>query len=295
MKIGLFLGCNMPAIRPDSEKGVRSSLKNLGIEIEELEGATCCPAFGTFWSVDENAALLVNAWNLAIAESKGVDLVVQCGGCYSSLKIGRFKLLNGKLDEINRILKKVGMKYTGKANVRHITEFLHNAVGIEKIKDSLKYSMEGLKAVVQVPCHVIRPSKIVGFDDPEDPKIMRNLVEALGAKSPKFSRWRQCCGGAGGFRRLNKVAAKKFLKTKLDAMKEEVDPDCIVVSCVTCLIWIDSVQAEMRKEELIDYEIPVFDYCQLLAICQGEDPKKVASISEIPRDEVVQKILESRI
>ena len=296
MKVGLFLGCNMPALRPDTEKGIRASLANVGVEIVELEGAACCPAYGTFWSVDEESALAINAWNLGIAESKGVDMIVECGSCYSSLRLGRHKLLKGKLNEINsKFLAKVGMKYEGRANVRHITDFMYNVVGIERIKESLKYSMEGLKAVVQIPCHVIRPSKILGFDDPENPYVMRELTEALGAESPTFSRWKQCCGGAGGYARHDRRAAMQFLKTKLDAMKEEVDPDCIVVSCITCLMWMDEAQEEMRKQGMIDYEIPVFDYNQLLAICQGEDPKKVARIAATPRDRVIDRILENRI
>jgi len=296
MKVGFFLGCNLPALRPDAEKAIRVSLQTLGVEVVDLEGASCCPAYGTFWSADEEAALAVGSWNYAIAEKAGVNMVVQCGSCYSTLKIGRHKLLNGKLEEINeKFLSKVGMKYEGKSDTKHITDFLFNDVGIERIKRSLKFSMKGLKAVVQVPCHVLRPSKILGFDDPENPRILKELTRALGAEVPTFTRDKQCCGGAGGYARRNKRAAMEFLKLKLDSMKEEVDPDCIVVSCITCLMWMDEAQEEMRKLGMIDYSIPVFDYCQLLAICQGHDPKKVARISATPRDEVIRKILENPV
>lgn len=95
-KYGLFLGCNMPALRPDVEKAIRVALPGVGIELVDIEGAACCPAFGTFYSVDEDAALAVNAWNLSLAEKAGVDIVVQCGSCYSTLRIGRHKILNGR-------------------------------------------------------------------------------------------------------------------------------------------------------------------------------------------------------
>ncbi len=296
MKIGLFLGCNMPALRPDVEKAIRASLSTLGVEIVELEGAACCPAYGTFWSADEEAALAISAWNHAIAEKAGVDMIAQCGTCYSSLRIGRHKLLNGRLDKINeKYLAKVGMKFEGKAVTRHITDFMFNAIGIEKIKKSLKYSMEGLTVVTHVPCHTIRPSEIVAFDDPENPKILKELTRALGADVQSFTREKQCCGGAGGYTKHDKKAALEFLRSKFDSMKEEVDPDCIVVSCITCLMWMDEAQEEMKKLGMIDYEIPVFDYNQLLAICQGHDPKKVARISKVSRDEVIRKILENKI
>lgn len=296
MKFCLFLGCNMPAIRPDVELGIRLSLKSLGVEVLDVEGAACCPAFGTFPSVDEDATLAINAWNLANAERKGADIVVQCGSCYSSLKLGRYKLLHGKLEEINqKYLSKAGLRYEGKSDVRHIIDVMHNVIGAEKIRNSLKFSMKGMKVVVQNPCHVLRPSKKVGFDDPENPVAFKNIVKALGAEVGNFSRQKQCCGGAGGFAKHDKTANLEFLKKKLDAMKDEVDPDCIAVSCITCLMHMDNAQAELRKLGMIDYEIPVFDYCQLLAICQGHDASKVARIATTPRDAVIKKILKNPI
>jgi len=51
MKYGFFLGCNMPAIRPDLERAVRLTMPELGVELVELEwhlpgfrrdGRSCC-------------------------------------------------------------------------------------------------------------------------------------------------------------------------------------------------------------------------------------------------------------
>ncbi len=294
-EFGLFLGCNMPAIRPDVEKAIRESLPAVGVKLLDIEGAACCPAFGTFYSVDEEAALAVNAWNLALAEKLGVDIVVQCGSCYSTLKIGRHKILNGWKEVIDRYLQKADLTYTGKTDVRHIIDVYRNVVGVEKIRESIKYSLDGMKAVVQNPCHVLRPSKIVGFDDPEKPTALKDITEALGAKVPYYEREKQCCGGSGGFAKRDKKANLEFTKKKFDSMKDEIDPDLIVVSCITCLLHLDSIQEEMRKQGMIDYKIPVFDYSQILAICLGKDPDKVARLSVTPRDELIGRVLDNRI
>jgi len=37
MKYGFFLGCNMPAIRPDLERAVRLTMPELGVELVELD------------------------------------------------------------------------------------------------------------------------------------------------------------------------------------------------------------------------------------------------------------------
>ncbi|MCP4646409.1 MAG: heterodisulfide reductase, partial [bacterium] len=86
MKYGLFLGCNMPTIRPDAERGIRLSLEKLGVDLVECEGYACCPGYGTFPASDEYASLAVSGRNLAIAEATGVDIAVQCGSCYSVLR-----------------------------------------------------------------------------------------------------------------------------------------------------------------------------------------------------------------
>ncbi|MCP4647986.1 MAG: heterodisulfide reductase, partial [bacterium] len=86
MKYGLFLGCNMPTIRPDAERAIRISLEKLGVELVECEGYSCCPGYGTFPASDEFASLAVSGRNLAIAEATGVDIAVQCGSCYSVMR-----------------------------------------------------------------------------------------------------------------------------------------------------------------------------------------------------------------
>jgi heterodisulfide reductase subunit B len=293
MRFGLFLGCNMPAIRPDVEKAIRSALPAVGVEVVDIEGSACCPAFGTFYSVDEDSALAVNGWNLALAEKLGVDIVVQCGSCYSTLKLGRHKILNGRKEDVNKYLAKVGLRYDGRIDVRHIIDVYRNVVGLDRIRNSLKYSLEDMKVVVQNPCHVLRPSKILGFDDPENPSALKEITEALGAEVPYYERYKQCCGGSGGFSKRDKKANLEFTKKKFDSMKEEVDPDLIVVSCITCLLHLDGVQEEMRNRGMIDYKIPVFDFSQILAICQGKDPDKVARLCITPRDEVIKRILEN--
>jgi len=39
------------------------------------------------------------------------------------------------------------------------------------------------------------------------------------------------------------------------------------------------------------YQIPVFDYNQLLALCLGFDQKQVASICNVPRDSVISRLV----
>lgn len=294
MRYGLFLGCNVPAVRPDVERAIRLTMPRLGAELVDLEGSVCCPAFGSFPSADETASLAVSAWNFSIAEEKGVELVTECGSCYSSLRIARKKLLEDgeKREAVDRLLGKAGKVFRGTVVVRHLIDVLFNDIGPERIRGSLAFPLEGFNATVQYPCHTLYPSEIVGFDSPSGrPHMLHDLVEALGARVQTYSRELQCCGGAGGFVKGSFAGASEFAFKKLRAMKRETEAEMIVVSCITCLEHLDRMQNELgRKEGDYGGPIPVFDYNQLLAVCMGFDPAEVASISTTPRDGVIAKI-----
>jgi heterodisulfide reductase subunit B2 len=292
MAYGLFLGCNMPAIRPDVERAIRLTMPALGVELHDLEGYVCCPAFGTFPSLDEEAYLAVSAWNLSIAEAKGVDLIVECGSCYSSLCNGK-RTLDKHVDQRERAnahLAGAGKSYQGKVSPRHITDVLHNVVGVERIRSAVKHPLDGMRAIVQYPCHTLFPSKVVGFEDNAvRPHGLADLVEALGASVEHFSLEYQCCGGAGGFHGASKAEANQFARQKLDAIKAETKADFIVVSCITCLMHLDNVQKELSTAETT-YDLPVLDYNQLLALTMGFPADEVAAISSVSREPLVRRI-----
>ncbi|HOD18583.1 MAG TPA: CoB--CoM heterodisulfide reductase iron-sulfur subunit B family protein [Candidatus Fermentibacter daniensis] len=294
MKYGLFLGCNVPAVRPDVERAIRLSMPRLGAEMLDLEGSACCPAFGSFPSADEIASLAVSAWNFSIAEELGVPMVTECGSCYSSLRMALEKLReNGGLREkVQGLLReKAGREFRGTASVRHIIDVLHNDMGTDRIRASIDRPVTGMSAVVQYPCHTLFPSEVVGFEESSGrPRMLRGLVEALGIEVRPYSRELQCCGGAGGFVKGSFAGASEFAFRKLRAIKAETDADLIVVSCITCLEHLDRMQAELAKKDPSFVPLPVFDYNQLLAVCMGFDPAEVASISTIPREAVVERI-----
>ena len=294
MEFCLFLGCNTPAIRPDVERAIRASMPVLGIDLVDADNYVCCPAFGAFPSTDDESWLATSGWNLSIAEEKGCDIMVQCGSCYSSLRMGRDHIMRhaDKRTRVNTLLEPTGRVVAGKSKVRHVSEVLFKEVGPETIAKHITKRLDGLHGVVQYPCHTLLPSEVVGFEESaRAPKGMRQLVEALGATVDSYSRELQCCGGAGGFMKSTPEQAIEFAQSKFDAILEETKAEFIAVSCITCLMHMENVQNTLNKrvgEER--YKIPVFDYNQLLALCLGFDPKQVASICNVPRESVINRL-----
>jgi len=294
-KYGLFIGCNISFNRPDVEQSMRKALPALGIELVELEGQSCCPTWGTLPSVDVVGWCAIAARNLSIAESKGVDAVTACNSCYGSLNEARYKMLHDPeiFNKVNELLAKVGRKYEGKAKCRHVAWVLYTDVGPKKIKESLKYTLDGLTVAVQPGCHFLWPSKVYPDkeENPFNPKVLRELCKALGADAPYYSRLIDCCG-MGALRSTDLEKSLILVERKLKAIKEELDADMIVTTCSSCLIQLDDAQERLRKAGKIDFSIPVFHYVQILAICLGFDPKQVAGICVTPRDEIINRILE---
>jgi heterodisulfide reductase subunit B len=54
-------------------------------------------------------------------------------------------------------------------------------------------------------------------------------------------------------------------------------------------MFLDNVQKELSHGNG-EYDIPVFDYNQILALCMGFDAKQVAPICTVPRDKIISRI-----
>ncbi len=296
MKYGLFLGCNISFNRPDVEAAIRSVSPLLGVELDDLNGQSCCPTWGTVPSVDTIAWCAVGARNLALGEEKGIDLVTACNTCYSSLSEARYKMLNDAetMREVNEILKKIGKEYKGKSKCRHVAWVLYRDVGLDRIKKAAKYELDDIVIAVQPGCHFLWPSKVLPDreEDPFNPVVLRELCKVLGADVRPYTRMIDCCG-AGALKSTNQEKSYKLAKMKLECIRKETDADLIVTTCSSCLIQLDEAQEMLRKRGEIDFSIPVLHYVQLLALCMGFDPERVAGICVTPRDEIISKIVES--
>ena len=135
MEIAYFLGCIMNNRYPGIEKATRVLFDKLGIELKDMEGASCCPAPGVFGSFDKTTWAAIAARNITIAEEMGADIMTECNGCFGSLFETNHPL---KEDEemkakITEILKETGREYTGEINVRHLASILYNDFGFDNL------------------------------------------------------------------------------------------------------------------------------------------------------------------
>jgi heterodisulfide reductase subunit B len=270
-RFAFFPGCLIPARYPAMEFAIRHTLPKLGIEIVDLEGASCCPDPIYFKSKDKIAWLSVAARNLSLAEEKGLDIFTNCSGCTATLSEAVHLLHDESLRaRVNERLGRIGREYRGTTRVRHIVTLLRDVVGYENIRSTVERPLDGLTAAIHYGCHLLKPSKIMQVDDPNNPTVMEHLIEALGATPVRHRNWYLCCGKACQSSELPANMMRDLLSTVRD---EEADLLCMI--CPTCFGQFDHGQMQVARKFEEDFHTPPIYYFQLLAFAQGVPYEKL--------------------
>ena len=247
------------------EFAIRETLPKLGIEIVDLDGASCCPDPIYFKSKDKLDWLTVAARNLTLAEDKGLDLYTNCSGCTATLSESFHLLQDDELrTKVNRRLKRIGREYRGTSRVRHIATVVRDEVGYDAIRETVVRPLEGLKVAIHYGCHLLKPSRIMKVDNPDNPDVMENLVAALGATPVRHRNWYLCCGKACQTVDLPATMMRDLLTTV-----HEENADVLGMICPTCFGQFDHGQMKVGKQFGEDFGTPPIYYFQLLAFAQG--------------------------
>ena len=187
MKYAFFQGCNIPVRIEQYADSTEAVLQVFGIELEKIPEFNCCGY--PVRNVDEKAYILPSVRNMAIAEKAGLDILVICNCCFASLQKARNVLEKDSSlkEEINTLLAKEGLAYTGKTVIRHYLTVLHE-IGSETIKKKLVNTCKDLKLSVIHGCHVLRPREITRFDDSFVPTNNRRPRRCDRGNKPRLAR-----------------------------------------------------------------------------------------------------------
>jgi heterodisulfide reductase subunit B len=285
----LFLGCTIPARQPSYELSARKALSKLGIELVDLANMTCCGP-PPVESIDLEASLSAAAYNISLAEEADLDIVTLCAGCFQSLGKANAMLKADKhlKARINSNLSHAGKEFEGNKEVRHYIQVLLDDVGVEQIRKSVSKPLSNLKVAAFYGCHVLRPSNLLKFDDPERPHILDDLIEALQAKSIEYREKLKCCGGL--LRGFSDELALDIARDKL-VNTSKAGADCIATICPFCFVALDIGQVQLRSKQKEIYDMPVLHYSELLALALEIDPKELAlETHKIKVDKIIDKL-----
>ena len=270
----LFLGCVIPYRIPSYEISARLVLKRLGVKLVEMPEFNCCGL--PIDSVEHDALMVLAARNLCLAEREGLDILTLCPGCAGTLrKVNKSLAEDKKLREhINAILKEVGMEVKGcNIRVRHLIQALIEDVGLDKIKEAVVRPLDGLRVAEHNGCHVLRPTNYIGFDDPENPVLLKKLIEATGAECLDYMYETDCCGAP--IIGVDDTIPLYLAGNKLSNI-QAVKAEALITVCPFCHMMFDINQPRIEKLLSKKFGIPVLHYPQLLGLAMGFTPKELA-------------------
>lgn len=268
-----FLGCAIPYRVSSYEISARKVLAKLGVELVEMPEFNCCGL--PFDPVSHETMLVLAAKNLALAEQQKLDILTLCPGCAGTLKKVNKALKEDKAlrEQINGHLKEAGLEFKGTINAKHLLQVLKEDVGYDKVKAAVVKPLTNLKVAEHNGCHILRPKQFIGFDDPEDPQTLKELVEATGATCLDYMDKTECCGAPSVG--INDKIALQLARDKLNHVKM-VEAQALITICPFCHIMYDTNELRIEKMFSETYGIPIIHYPQLLGLALGLPPEELA-------------------
>ncbi|MEM2272916.1 MAG: CoB--CoM heterodisulfide reductase iron-sulfur subunit B family protein [Candidatus Bathyarchaeia archaeon] len=268
----IYLGCAIPYRVSSYEVSARKVLDRLGVELIEMPEFNCCGL--PLEPVSHELTLILSARNLAVAEQNGLNILTLCPGCAGTLKKTNKILKENKAlkEEVNKHLKEDGLEFKGGIEVKHVSQVLIEDVGLDNIKKMVVRPLKNIRVAGHSGCHLSRPKKYIEFEDPEDPKTLKMLVNVTGAKPVEYRGETECCGST--IAAIDDKISLFLIREKLLHVKE-VGADALITICPACHIMYDANQ--MRAEKMFGekYDIPVLHYTQLLGLAMGMQPEEL--------------------
>jgi len=273
LKYLLFLGCAIPYRVLSYEISARKVAEKLGIKLVEMPDYNCCGL--PLDPVNHDIMLTLAARNLCIAEQQGLNIMTLCPGCAGTLrKVNKMLKEDKNLREmVNSHLKDIGIEFKGTIEVKHLMQVLAEDVGLERIKETIQRPLIKLNVAEHNGCHIVRPQKHIGFDDPENPKILQSLVEVTGAKCLDYMDETECCGAP--VIGVNEKIPLSLARDKLSHVKA-VNAQAIITVCPFCHMMFDTNQSRIERMFNETYGMPVLHYPQLLGLAMGISPEELA-------------------
>ena len=276
LKYALFMGCTPYGATPELKKAIDLVPKKLGIELIEIEEATCCGA-AHLQDFDEHLAITINARNIAYAEKLGLDLVTICNTCQLNLADTnkRLKEDSDLREKVNKNLKESGSpEFQGTIEVKHFLYAVIDDLGLDKLASMITNPLSDKEIAPFYGCHNIRPSNLLadtnGGESAYAPTSLNKLITAIGGKNVDYEEKNKCCGFHVDLQ--NPETSHKLTGNALLGAKDG-GADFVVTPCPLCHMNMDIQQKSSGKEVGREINMPVLHLPQMLGLALGISEK----------------------
>jgi heterodisulfide reductase subunit B len=237
--------------------------KKLGIELMDMQGATCCPEPEISKTVSYDAWLRVAARNLSIAEQNAKAMCVICSGCYATFAKANKALGDPPvLKEINSQLTRLNRNYGHGVEVVNVIELLHDDVGVDRLKASFVKRLDKVRFATHPGCRILHERNLV--------EKMSNLIVATGASVIDWAAQPMCCGVPSMYNDPE-YALNERAKRKVEGLRS-AGPDCLVLVCPACYDMLEKAEISFLDPEQL---IPIVNLVELVALALGYSPEEI--------------------
>ncbi len=257
IKYSYYPGCTLRTKAKELDQYARSSASALGFELEEIEDWQCCGGVYPL-GTDEIATKLSSVRALNEAKEKEQDLITLCSACHHVIKRVNDDMKN--VEDIQRRANQymgLTVPYKGETNVLHYLEVLRDRVGFDKIREKVVHPFTGKKIGAYYGCLLLRPGKILEFDDPENPSIIEEFIRAIGGEPVIYPYRNECCGG---YISLKEKELSGNMCHKIVESAKGFGAEMLITACPLCLYNLNKSNGE---------KLPVYYFTELLAEALG--------------------------
>jgi heterodisulfide reductase subunit B len=260
-EIGYYPGCSLHSLAEEFDQSTRAVLEALGITPVEPEGWVCCgstPAHRT----DHHLATKLPLYSLILLEQAGLqDVTLPCAACFNRFRAAsRDVRLDPELKQ--QLEHELGAAYDDTVNIVSLLDLLVERIGVEAVRARVRRPLAGLKVACYYGCLLTRPPEVTGSTEPEYPRSMDRLVEALGATPVDWDRKVSCCGASLSGTRSDIVLD---LSGEILSNARARGADLVAIACPLCHTNLDGRQTQMPGTE----RTPALYITQLMALAFG--------------------------
>ncbi len=269
MKVAYYKGCLASLSAKELDISTQALAPKVGLELEELDAVTCCGA-GDIHEAEPDYYLHLNARILAYAEATGSDLLMTvCNVCTLNLRQANLVLQNDDdlRERVNRNLEAVGApSYSGGVEVKHLLWLIAEGDGFERLQAVAHKGLKGLKVAPFYGCQILRPSKLLGFDDPDRPHSLEAIIQACGGEAIDYPAKVKCCGFP-----IIQAREETALAELIQPLEQasEAGADAIVTPCPLCHLSLDAWQSKLKAATGKDFQMPILHLSQLIGVAAG--------------------------
>ena len=275
VKIAYYPGNAARAASSEVEDCIQPLCKTLDIKLIELPRASSDGGNIIKQSSPKLQHALV-ARNLALAESKGLDILTTCATSHGIMcdTIDEFKEDRSFANHVNNIVARTsGIEFNGESQSRHLLHFLVEEIGLDKVRDAVVNPLR--LNVAAYYGSTMQRFGACGDDDPFLPSYMEQLITALGGTPVEYELKCQSVG-APSLLTINKPVMKMTAAVLSDAKSSGAD--ILVSACTISHSNLDSYQSKAGKIARKDTTMPVLHLAEIVAFAFGYYPDRFAQL-----------------